>query len=79
MKAFYSDRFVLPLPEGHKFPMAKYAGLRARILAEGIVHPGDLHEAPAAAWEDLLLVHDRAYVDAVAGGTLPRDTRRARR
>ncbi|MEY3076990.1 MAG: hypothetical protein RI892_48, partial [Pseudomonadota bacterium] len=23
MKAFYSDHFVLPLPEGHRFPMAK--------------------------------------------------------
>lgn len=76
VKAFYSDRFVLPLPEGHKFPMAKYAGLRERILAEGIVSPEDLHEAPAAAWEDLLLVHHRAYVDSVAAGTLPRETQR---
>ena len=67
---------MLPLPEGHKFPMAKYAGLRERILAEGIVRPEDLHEAPAAAWEDLVLVHDRAYVDAVAAGTLPRETQR---
>ena len=76
MRAFYSDHFVLPLPEGHKFPMAKYAGLRARILAEGIVQPADLQEAPAASWEDLMLVHDRAYVDAVRAGTLPRDTQR---
>src|SRR5688500_9783351 len=76
VRAFYSDRFVLPLPEGHKFPMAKYAGLRERILAEGIVQPEALHEAPAAAWDDLLLVHDRAYVDRVASGTLPRDAQR---
>ena len=48
--------------------MAKYAGLRERILADGIVRPGDLHEAPAASWDDLRLVHDRAYVDAVAAG-----------
>ena len=76
VKAFYSDRFVLPLPEGHKFPMAKYAGLRERILAEGIVQPDDLHEAPAAAWDDLMLVHERAYVEAVAAGMLPRETQR---
>ena len=49
MRAFYSDHFVLPLPEGHKFPMAKYSRLRERILAEGIVAPDDLHEAPAAS------------------------------
>ena len=31
MKAFYSDHFVLPLPEGHRFPMAKYQLLRDRL------------------------------------------------
>jgi acetoin utilization deacetylase AcuC-like enzyme len=76
VKAFYSDRFVLPLPEGHKFPMAKYSGLRERILAEGIVQPEDLHEAPAASWEELQLVHRAEYVEAVAGGTLPREMQR---
>ena len=76
VKAFYSDHFVLPLPEGHKFPMAKYSGLRARILAERIVRPDDLAEAPAASWEDLRLVHTAAYVDAVAGGRVARDIQR---
>ena len=76
MRAFYSDHFVLPLPEGHKFPMAKYSRLRERILAEGIVAPGDLHEAPAASWDDLRLVHDAAYVDAVANGTVAADIQR---
>lgn len=70
MKAFYSDHFVLPLPEGHKFPMAKYSRLRERILAEGIVAPEDLHEAPLASLDDLRLVHDPGYVDAVANGTV---------
>lgn len=76
VKAFYSDRFVLPLPEGHKFPMAKYSGLRERLLSEGIVRAEDLHEAAAATMDDLLLVHDRGYVDAVAAGTLPPDMQR---
>jgi acetoin utilization deacetylase AcuC-like enzyme len=76
VKAFYSDRFVLPLPDGHKFPMAKYSGLRERILAEAILRPEDLREAPAAAWEDVRLVHTAAYVDAVASGTLPKEMQR---
>lgn len=76
MRAFYSDHFVLPLPEGHKFPMEKYSGLRERLLAEGIVAPQDLHEAPAASWDDLRLVHHAGYVDAVATGTLPREAQR---
>ena len=45
MRAFYSDHFVLPLPDGHKFPMAKYSRLRERILDEGVIAPADLHEA----------------------------------
>ena len=76
MRAFYSDHFVLPLPDGHKFPMAKYSGLRERLLAEGIIAPHDLHEAPAAAWDDLRLVHDASYVAAVAAGALPREAQR---
>ena len=56
--------------------MAKYSGLRERILAEGIVGPQDLHEAPAASWDDVRLVHDPAYVDAVANGTLLREAQR---
>ena len=31
MHAYYADHFVLPLPEGHRFPMAKYRMLRDRI------------------------------------------------
>jgi hypothetical protein len=37
VKAFYCDHFVLPLPDGHRFPMKKYSLLRERVLAVGIV------------------------------------------
>lgn len=76
MRAFYSDHFVLPLPDGHKFPMAKYSRLREHIVREGILAPADLHEAPLAAWEDVRLVHTPGYVEAVAAGTLPREAQR---
>ena len=76
MKCFYSDTFVLPLPEGHRFPMAKYAGLRQRLLEERILTPGDLSEAPRASWEDLRLVHTAEYTHAVENGTLSREAQR---
>ena len=76
MKAFYSDTFVLPLPEHHRFPMAKYRLLRERLVDEGILSAGDLHVPDPVSWDDLLLVHDAAYVDAVANGTLPADAQR---
>ena len=70
MKAFYSDTFVLPLPEQHRFPMAKYRLLRERLVEEEIVAAADLHVPDPIAWQDVRLVHDAAYVDAVANGTL---------
>ena len=66
--AFYADHFVLPLPPGHRFPMAKYARLRERLAQE---LPGiELHEALPATDGELALVHTPAYIDAIAHGTL---------
>ncbi|AYM96082.1 histone deacetylase [Acidovorax sp. 1608163] len=68
MHAYYADQFVLPLPEGHRFPMAKYRMLRDRIAQE---LPGvALHVAPTATDAELVLAHAPAYVQAVATGTL---------
>jgi acetoin utilization deacetylase AcuC-like enzyme len=68
VKAFYSDHFVLPLPEGHRFPMQKYSLLRDRVRAH--LPAIRLCEAPAASDGELALVHDPVYVTAVAEGLL---------
>lgn len=36
MKIFYTDHFVLPLPEGHTFPIEKYSLLRQRVAEAGL-------------------------------------------
>jgi acetoin utilization deacetylase AcuC-like enzyme len=66
---FYSDHFVLPLPSGHRFPMAKYARLRERVAAE--LPAATLRVPAAASDEELLRVHDAAYLRHVSDGTLP--------
>ena len=55
MHAFYADHFVLPLPEGHRFPMGKYSRLRARLRQEltGL----QITQAPAATDGELALAH----------------------
>ena len=68
MKAFYSDHFVLPLPEGHRFPMAKYSMLRERIARE--LRGVQLMEGPAATEGELALAHSPDYVWAVKSGSL---------
>jgi acetoin utilization deacetylase AcuC-like enzyme len=68
MQAFYADHFVLPLPEGHSFPMGKYEKLRARVVAEC---PGiRLGPALPASDGELALAHTPQYVEAVAHGHL---------
>ena len=76
MRAYYSDHFVLPLPEGHRFPMAKYSRLRERVVDEGTIARADLRQAPLASWADLRLVHTEPYLNDIANGTLSRDGQR---
>ncbi|MGI9216838.1 MAG: histone deacetylase family protein [Hydrogenophaga sp.] len=68
MHVFYATQFVLPLPPGHRFPMAKYGRLRDRLVAEcpSVV----LGQAEPATDGELALVHRPAYIQAVQQGTL---------
>lgn len=68
VQAFHSDHFVLPLPEGHRFPMHKYRMLRDRVAAE--LPEIELAEAPVAVDSELTLAHTPDYVDAVVAGRL---------
>ena len=68
MNAFYSDRFVLPLPLGHRFPMDKYRLLRERVAAE--LPSVRLNEPEAVADGELALAHAPDYIDRISNGRL---------
>lgn len=68
MKAYHTTQLVLPLPVGHRFPMAKYALLRERLQAE--LDALVLRPAQPATDEQLSLAHTPDYIAAVASGTL---------
>ena len=70
LHAWSSAKYSFPLPEGHRFPIAKYALLRDRVIAEGVVEPEHLHDPAPVAREDLLLVHTADYVDRFTNGVL---------
>lgn len=70
MHVFYTDQFVLPLPPGHRFPMEKYARLRQRVDASGLVDPARMHVPDRASPEDLARAHDPDYVARVLRGEL---------
>jgi acetoin utilization deacetylase AcuC-like enzyme len=68
MEAFYADQFVLPLPSGHRFPMAKYQMLRDRLQAD--FPEMQLDQALRASDDELTLVHSPAYVQSIATGSI---------
>lgn len=70
MKIFYTDHYVLPLPPGHRFPMAKYSLLRKRVEEAGLGCGEGLREPHAATDEEILRAHDRAYLECVVNGQL---------
>ena len=67
VKVLHHPDYVLPLPAGHPFPMAKYAQVRESLLAAGIVAARDVLEPDEAARADLARVHDAAYLDKLFG------------
>jgi acetoin utilization deacetylase AcuC-like enzyme len=77
MRVFVTDRHTVPLPPGHRFPVEKYALLRARIVEAGVLAPAELTEAELATRDELLRAHTAEYVDSVLAGTI--DDKRMRR
>ncbi len=70
LSVWSSSRYTFPLPEGHRFPIAKYAMLRERIVALGIVSPERVHDPAAVSDDELRLVHTAAYVERFVTGRL---------
>ncbi|HSV78620.1 MAG TPA: histone deacetylase [Ramlibacter sp.] len=68
MRAFYADQFVLPLPPGHRFPMAKYRLLRDRLAAE--LPEIQLMRAEPASDGELALVHTPCYIGGISDGSV---------
>jgi acetoin utilization deacetylase AcuC-like enzyme len=74
LQVFHADRFTIPLPEGHRFPLATYPALRERVASEvpGVV----LREPPGATDDQLTLAHTPGYVNKVTTGQLSADEQR---
>ena len=70
LHAWTSARYVVPLPPGHRFPIEKYERLRQRVLAEGLVTAGQLHEPPRVTIDQLQRVHTPDYIGRLTSGSL---------
>jgi len=68
--AFHPD-YEVALPEGHPFPMRKFALLAGILRREGLVADAEWIEPAEAEWETLALAHDPRYLEDLRLGTLP--------
>jgi acetoin utilization deacetylase AcuC-like enzyme len=70
LRAWSSARFTIALPDGHRFPIAKYAMIRDAVLRGGVLGQGTVEEPDRVERWALHLVHTTRYVDAVMTGGL---------
>src|SRR4051812_28278543 len=66
VEAWSHDRWRIPLPDGHKFPIDKYERLRRRVEADGVL----IHESEPVPWEWLEAVHDTALLARIRDGEM---------
>ena len=71
--SFYTDHYLITLPDAHKFPVNKYGMVRQLLQHDGQFH---FEPAPPATVAALELVHDPSYVRDFLIGALPHSAMR---
>ena len=66
----YHPDYSYDFPDNHRFPMSKFFRLHRLLQAEGVLDQVWMQEPEKASIADLTRVHDLAYVQALAHGTL---------
>ena len=70
LKVFYTDKYRVPLPGGHRFPMTKYRLTREYLLTNNILKESELFEPDIATQEEILLVHSEDYYESFRTGSI---------
>jgi acetoin utilization deacetylase AcuC-like enzyme len=70
MKCSYHPSYQVALPTGHPFPISKYPLLKDRLLAEGVIAPGDILEPEPIGIDSLELVHTQEYLGKLQSSSL---------
>ncbi len=73
MKIFFSEKYQLPLPAGHRFPIEKYRMLRDYLVSNQIIQSDMIFESPLASIDELLFGHTLEYIEQMRDGLVPKD------
>jgi acetoin utilization deacetylase AcuC-like enzyme len=61
MQIFHSENYPIVLPEGHHFPIQKYALVREQLVFEGVIKKSQLQSPELIEEETILLTHEAAF------------------
>lgn len=75
-KVAFDPIYCHPLPEGHRFPMAKYELLPEQLIREGTISESQLFRPEALAESRILRTHNARYWEQLRDGTLDRKAQR---
>ena len=70
LRAWSSARWTVPLPPGHRFPIAKYALVNQAVVASETLPAAAIAEPGRVVRETLELVHTPQYVSSIFEGNL---------
>ena len=70
LKIAFDKKYVLPLPEGHRFPMLKYELIPDQLLYEGLVSKEQFFSPKKIKENWVEKVHDRKYIQNLNSLTL---------
>ena len=77
LKIAFDPIYILPLPEGHRFPMLKYELIPGQLLHEGLINKENLFSPDLLDEEVILWTHDKNYWTQLRDLTLsPSEQRR---
>jgi acetoin utilization deacetylase AcuC-like enzyme len=68
LRVFYTDKYIVPLPPQHRFPMEKYRLVRLALLQSQILQANELYEPTLATPAMIKLAHQASYVEAICSG-----------
>lgn len=76
-RAYSGSTYTIPLPEGHRFPMYKYAGVRSILEQHSLEQSGlKILEPSRPSWEQVERVHTHEYLRKLRFGDLePKELR----
>lgn len=70
LKVFYTDKYRVPLPDSHRFPMTKYRLTREYLIANNVLKESELFEPDIATEEEILSVHSVDYYESFRTGSI---------